>query len=56
MAERPDENRRRLAFMTTNLEHDPTLEEGLGHIREHYGDLVPPEVGGNTKEVEVQTA
>lgn len=39
-----DENRRRLAFMTTNLEHDPTLEEGLGHIREHYRDLLPPEV------------
>ena len=34
-----DENRRRLAFMTTNLEHDPTLEEGLGHIRETYADF-----------------
>jgi hypothetical protein len=39
-----DENRNRLAFMTNNLEHDPTLEEGLGHIREHYADLLPPEL------------
>jgi hypothetical protein len=39
-----DENRRRLAFMTTNLEHDPTLEEGLGHIRETYADLLPDEL------------
>jgi hypothetical protein len=36
-----DENRRRLAFMTSNLEHDPTLQEGLGHIREQYADLLP---------------
>lgn len=26
--------------MTSNLEHDPTLEGGLGHIREHYGNLI----------------
>lgn len=39
-----DENRRRLAFMTRNLEHDPTLEEGLGHIREHYADLLPTDL------------
>ncbi|MGO9650710.1 ATP-binding protein [Mycobacterium sp.] len=51
-----DENRRRLAFMTTNLEHDPTLEEGLGHIREHYGDLLPPEVRGNAEVGKLQTA
>jgi hypothetical protein len=39
-----DENRGRLAFMTDNLEHDPTIEEGLGHIREQYADLLPPEL------------
>ena len=27
--------------MTSNLEHDPTLQEGLGHIREQYADLLP---------------
>ncbi|MFT4289499.1 ATP-binding protein [Nocardioides sp.] len=36
-----DENRGRLRFMTSNLEHDPSLEEGLSHIREQYGDLLP---------------
>ena len=39
-----DENRRRLAFMTQSLEHDPTLAEGLGHIREQYADLLPTEL------------
>jgi len=36
-----EENRGRLRFMTTNLEHDPSLEEGLSHIREKYSDLLP---------------
>jgi len=36
-----DENRGRLAFVTRNLEHDPTLEEGLGHIRAQYAELLP---------------
>lgn len=39
-----DENRARLAFMTENLEHDPTIEEGLGHIREQYADLLPADI------------
>ena len=39
-----DENRRRT--FTSNLEHDPTLEEGLGHIREQYADLLPAAVAG----------
>jgi len=34
--------------MTTNLEHDPTLEEGLGHIRETYADLLPDELRPQT--------
>jgi histidine kinase/DNA gyrase B/HSP90-like ATPase len=42
-----DENRRRLAFMTNNLEHDPTLEEGLDHIREQYSDLLPAGLVGD---------
>jgi hypothetical protein len=36
-----DENRTRLRFMTTNLEHDPSLEDGLNHIRQQYTDLLP---------------
>lgn len=36
-----DENRTRLRLMTSNLEHDPSLEDGLRHIREQYSDLLP---------------
>lgn len=36
-----DENRGRLRFMTSNLEHDPSLEDGLNHIRQQYADLLP---------------
>lgn len=36
-----DENRTRLRFMTSNLEHDPSLEDGLNHIRQQYADLLP---------------
>ena len=43
-----DENHRRLHFMTSNLEHDPTLEESLGHIREQYADLLPTELSAET--------
>lgn len=39
-----DENKTRLAFMTRNLEHDPSLEEGLGHIREQYAELLPSDL------------
>lgn len=39
-----DENHRRLQFMTANLEHDPTIEEGMAHIREQYVDLLPDEL------------
>lgn len=42
-----DENNRRLAFITTALEHDPTLEEGLGHLREQYAELLPDAIGGS---------
>ena len=36
-----DENRTRLRLMTNNLEHDPSLEDGLRHIREQYSELLP---------------
>lgn len=39
-----DENRSRLRFMTSNLEHDPSLEDGLNHIRLQYADLLPTNV------------
>jgi hypothetical protein len=36
-----DENRRRLEFMTSALEHDPSLVEGLEYVRQEHRDLLP---------------
>lgn len=36
-----DENKRRLEFATSALEHDPSISEGLAHVREQYQDLLP---------------
>ncbi|GAB2506810.1 ATP-binding protein [Microbacterium petrolearium] len=36
-----DENKRRLEFVTSALEHDPSVSDGLAYLREHYGDLLP---------------
>jgi len=36
-----DENKRRLEFVTSALEHDPSLTEGLEYVREEYSDLLP---------------
>jgi hypothetical protein len=36
-----DENRRRLDFMTSTLEHDPSIAEGLEYVRQEYRDLLP---------------
>jgi hypothetical protein len=36
-----DENRRRLEFITSALEHDPSLSEGLAFLREQYSELLP---------------
>jgi len=36
-----DENARRLDFVSTALEHDPSIAEGLNHVREQYADLLP---------------
>jgi hypothetical protein len=36
-----DENKRRLDFVTSALEHDPTISEGLDYVREKYADMLP---------------
>ena len=36
-----DENKRRLEFMTTALEHDPSITDGLEFVRQEYKDLLP---------------
>jgi hypothetical protein len=36
-----DENRRRLEFMTSALEHDPSITEGLEYVRREHRDLLP---------------
>ena len=36
-----DENKSRLDFVTSALEHDPSISEGLGHVREQYAALLP---------------
>lgn len=36
-----DENKRRLEFMRSALEHDPSLQEGLGSVRERYAAFLP---------------
>lgn len=36
-----DENARRLDFLTSALEHDPSVSEGLQHVRERHRDLLP---------------
>jgi hypothetical protein len=41
-----DENRTRLRFMTSNLEHDPSLEDGLNHICQQHADLLPEAMRG----------
>lgn len=35
------ENKRRLDFVTSALDHDPSIGEGLNYIREEYNDLLP---------------
>lgn len=41
-----DENRARLRLITDNLEHDPSLEDGLRHIQQQYADLLPADLQG----------
>lgn len=40
-----DENKRRLDFVTSSLEFDPSLAEGLAFIREEYAELIPEDLG-----------
>lgn len=35
------ENKRRLDFITTKLEHDPSTAESLDWVRQNYADLLP---------------
>lgn len=35
------ENKRRLDFVTSSLELDPSLAEGLAFIREEYAEMIP---------------
>ncbi len=42
-----DENKRRLDFVTSALEHDPTIFEGLDYVRQKYADLLPSSVVGH---------
>lgn len=39
-----DENKRRLEFFTQALEHDPTMSDGLEHLKEQYPQFVPTEL------------
>ena len=39
-----DENKRRLDFLTRVLQHDPSMAEGLGWVREHYADALPKNI------------
>ena len=36
-----DENRRRLEFVTSALEHDPSIAEGMEYVQHEYRDLLP---------------
>ncbi|MDQ1292627.1 MAG: hypothetical protein QG608_507 [Actinomycetota bacterium] len=36
-----DENQRRLEFVTSALEHDPSITEGLEYVRQEHRDLLP---------------
>lgn len=40
-----DENNRRLEFMRSALEHDPSLKEGIGSVRERYAAFLPDSIG-----------
>ncbi|MGH3672897.1 MAG: hypothetical protein ACRDSH_20070 [Pseudonocardiaceae bacterium] len=39
-----EENKRRLDFLTSVLQHDPSMAEGLGWMREHYADVLPDDL------------
>ena len=39
-----DENKRRLDFLTSVLQHDPSIAEGLEFVRERYSDVLPDSI------------
>jgi hypothetical protein len=39
-----DENKRRLDFLTSALQHDPSIAEGLEFLREQYSDVLPDSI------------
>lgn len=40
-----DENKRRLEFMRSALEHDPSLQEGIGSVQARYAAFLPDGIG-----------
>lgn len=42
-----DENKRRLEFVTSSLEFDPSLAEGLAFIREQYAEMIPNDLASH---------
>lgn len=44
------ENKRRLDFITSALDHDPSISEGLDYIRQEYSDLLPSTLGLYTED------
>lgn len=49
-----DENKSRLDFVTSALEHDPSISEGLGHVREQYTALLPSAMLDDQKQGSLQ--
>lgn len=43
-----DENRCQLDFMTSAIEHDLSITEGLEYVRHEYWDLLPESLLVNT--------
>ena len=43
-----DENRRRLDFLASTLQHDPSTAAGLSWMRERYADVLPGDFGTPT--------
>jgi DNA mismatch repair enzyme (predicted ATPase) len=50
-----DENKRRLDYMTSALEHDPSIADGLEYVRQEYRDLLPASLLDSTEASPVVT-
>ncbi|MGW8433272.1 ATP-binding protein [Curtobacterium citreum] len=44
------ENKRRLDFVTSSLEFDPSLAEGLAFIREEYAEMIPEDLTADERD------